>query len=173
MKKIVLTLLLSLSSFVSFCQVNYETKINVSLLETAIIDSINTLRSLSGLDPFVKNDTVKLVSEKSVQYLCDNGITKNINVVDTLSSLFGENVYSSYNSSVVTRWYIPDIISLENLEKRMANGYMVKYRIDGTEKNLLVNKDSDDQKYSEYIGLTCKICGDFLYVSQILYITKQ
>jgi len=66
MKKIVLTLILSLSSFVSFCQVNYETKINVSLLETAIIDSINTLRSLSGLDPFVKNDTVKLVSEKSV-----------------------------------------------------------------------------------------------------------
>lgn len=172
MKKSVLILITLFFTLPSFGQINYKEKINLTLLEEMITSKINGLRIENGIDTLSKNDTIKLVSNMECQYLCDNGLIENPNSIQYLENFFGDDVFSSYNSNVGTRWSMSNIDDWSDVESRMADGYMIKYKLDGMQKSLLVDKKDIDVNYKSYVGVTCKIQDDVLYVSQVIYITK-
>lgn len=172
MKKNILILIALFLYLPSFSQISYKEKINLTLLEDMIVNKINNLRINNGVDTLLKNDTIKLVSNMECQYLCENGLIDNPNSIRYLEHFFGNNVFSSYNSNIVTRWSISNIDDWTDVEKRMADGYMIKYNLDGMQKTLLIDKKEVDANYKGYLGITCKVQDDFLYVSQVIYITK-
>lgn len=172
MKKNFLILIALFFTAPSFGQIDYKEKINLTLLEDMIVNKINDLRVSSGIDVLSKNDTIKLVSNMECQYLCENGLVENPNSIQYLEHFFGNNVFTSYNSNIVTRWSISNIDDWTDVEKRMADGYMIKYNLDGMQKTLLVDKKEVDTNYKGYLGITCKVQDDILYVSQVIYITK-
>lgn len=154
------------------CLFGQTKKVNVELLESLLINRINEFRVSNGLDTLIKNDTVKLISEIECQYLCDNGLINNPNTDKNFEYFFGDQVYSSYTSNIVTRWTMNNITDWYNIEKRMVDGYMLRYFSDKTESTILVSKKDVDQAYKGYIGLTCKVQNETIYVSQVIYITK-
>jgi len=171
MKKLFLMLLVFVNT-VSFSQVDYSKKIDLRLLENSIVHKINEYRINNGVDTLLTNDTIKLISNIECQYICDNGLVQNPDIMDNLKNFYGDKIYYSYNSNIVTRWSLSKITDWGEVEKRMAEGYITQYNLDKTENTILVSKKEIDSNYKEYIGVTCKIKDDMIYVSQVIYITK-
>lgn len=171
MKKLLLFLLLLVST-TSFSQVDYSKKIDLSLLEKSIVNKINEYRTTNGVDSLLLNDTIKTISNVECQYVCDNGMVQNPDLIDNLKNFYGDNVYYSYNSNIVTKWSLNKVVDWDDVEKRMAEGYIIQYNLDNRENSILMSKKEIDKNYREYVGVTCKIKGDTIYVSQVIYITK-
>lgn len=171
MKKLFLILLVFVNT-VSFSQVDYSKKIDLRLLENSIVHKINEFRLSNGVDSLLTSDTIKLISNIECQYICDNGLVQNPDIMDNLKNFYGDKVYYSFNSNIVTRWSLKNVTDWDEVERRMAEGYIIQYNLDNTENTILMSKKEIDSNYKEYIAVSCKIKDDMIYVSQVIYITK-
>ena len=172
MKKLLFLMLLVFVNTVSFSQVNQSNKIDLRLLENFIVHKINEYRINNGVDTLIINDTIKSISNIECQYICDNGLIQNPNTMDNLKNFYGDKIYYSFNSNIVTKWSLSKIDDWDDVENRMAEGYITQYTLDKTESTILVSKKEIDKDFKEYIGVTCKIKDNIIYVSQVIYITK-
>jgi hypothetical protein len=166
-----LLLILCLYQTESSAQSNYN-NIDLKLLETKLTEKINEYRKENGISPFEYNDTVKIISDIHCKYLCENGMVDNPNTLDIIEKFFGNNAYQSYNSNISSKWLLSTISDWDNIEERLAKGYMLSYKRDKKENTILVTKKQFDPNFKEYIGITCILYDDYIYVSQFVYITK-
>ena len=141
---------------------DWLSKIDLKLLEQLIKNKINNYRIKNGVDEFEKNDTIMQLAYMEAKFSCDHDGAKYEDLIDELNGIYGNKVYSSYNASLLTFWYLNSITDWSNVEDRMAEGYLLRFFSDKKESALLVKKNRDGKKFFYHWGISAQIKGDTL-----------
>lgn len=168
MKTIVSFLVIMVMSVMtSFAQVN------LSKFENFVVQEINRFRLKNNVDTLVVNDSLKLIADVESDFISNVGrSTPDPYFVNNMENVFGEQVHKSFNSNLVAHWNTKNFDSFEDIEIRMAEGYILQVIDDKMTSIILKSFQSTDPSYKEYIAVKSKIVDGVVYMSVVLYMTN-
>ena len=153
-------------------QSRYSDLLNLDLFNQMMIQEINSLRMEKGYDTLIVSEQLKEVARIEAEYCAETGESVNDpNFVTNMKRVLGEDVYSSANTNLAAHWFLDRFDSWSNVEKRMAEGYLLGVKQDGMTHSLLKNYKDSDPCYKGYIGVNSVIENDTVFMSLVIYFT--
>lgn len=168
MKKLISTFLFSFL-FIN----NVFTQVNLDVFETFVVSEINEYRKQHGVDTLVVSDSLKEVAKMECDYISNFGKSvSNPYFVKNMEKVFGFRVRRSFNSNLVAHWNTKNFDSFNNIERRMAEGYILQVMDDKMTDSLLKTFKPEESEYTEYIGVESVMVEGVVYLSVVMFMTK-
>jgi len=156
----------------SYAQTNNDNLFKPDLLHESIISQINFFRIENGYEPLTFSNQLKEVAGSGAHYSVRFGKSvEDPNFVKNMERVFGRDVYSSSNTNLGAYWVLNSVGSWENVESRMAEGYLLGVKQDNMTHSLLKSYQSDDPCYKGYIGVNSVIANETVFMNIVIYFT--